>query len=569
MKGILVTRWDDKLGIVVEGKYPPTLEISEDHMMRIFTTHAMGGGEAGFLSMMVENINIASYYTGLPKEGSNQYYIAIILDKDESENPDVLEEPLIETVNNLLPQIKSPAFSEILRKNFFKIPQLIETTEEMRYANIFKNEKRTKALQKLSYGATTLDEVQRWLSDQFDEEILDLENIFLPFEKNKMIKKFTVVLENDNSELDCIFLVKDVFVMRAPVEALYKMAKEGSNVEMKKIFNNYIEEVESYFREYKLDDKDNAIIAEIMADPDLNYLVSKLKEKYYKKSEIPDLINKTPEETQALLDILKQNKVIIYFKDKMNEEYVFLLCDIQFPTFFPEYLIDAIRRRWMEKDIEQEVAIAHLELLKSMFKGEEEAVVLEIEGEEAEIGEKEPIVVPLKAETEKLEEIVIPTEFKEVSSTSGAEARPTMSDEEIFKLTSEINTLRAKAKTLLSKKEYEDALNAINKAIELSNKLVEAGNPEFKKRIKKFQDVVETLNKLIKKKKVEKEIDKSVLISERTKVLEEADLAFTSSKYEEAIQLLERAIELSNQLGEDSSEIQAMVDNIKTHLGSI
>ena len=40
MKGILVSRWDDKLGIVVEGKYPPTLEISEDHMMRIFTTHA-------------------------------------------------------------------------------------------------------------------------------------------------------------------------------------------------------------------------------------------------------------------------------------------------------------------------------------------------------------------------------------------------------------------------------------------------------------------------------------------------------------------------------------------------
>ena len=195
MKGILVTRWDDKLGIVVEGKYPATLEISEDHMMRIFTTHAMGGGEAGFLSMMVEDINIASYYTGLPKEGSSQYYIALILDKDEADNADQFEEALIETTNNLLPEIKSPAFSEILKRNFFKIPQLLEMTEEMRYANIFKNEKRVKVLQKLGYGATTLDEVQKWLSDQFEEEILDLENVLLPFEKNKMILKLKVETE--------------------------------------------------------------------------------------------------------------------------------------------------------------------------------------------------------------------------------------------------------------------------------------------------------------------------------------------------------------------------------------
>jgi len=277
MKGILVTRWDDKLGIVVEGKYPATLEISEDHMMRIFTTHAMGGGEAGFLSMMVEDINIASYYTGLPKEGSSQYYIALILDKDEADNADQFEEALIETTNNLLPEIKSPAFSEILKRNFFKIPQLLEMTEEMRYANIFKNEKRVKVLQKLGYGATTLDEVQKWLSDQFEEEILDLENVLLPFEKNKMILKLKVETGENNEELDCVFLIKDAFIMRSPAEKLYKMAKEGAIPEMGKIFKEYIKEVEDYFREYKLDDKDNIEIANLISDPDLNYLISILR----------------------------------------------------------------------------------------------------------------------------------------------------------------------------------------------------------------------------------------------------------------------------------------------------
>ncbi|MHA1650929.1 MAG: hypothetical protein ACTSYB_12105 [Candidatus Helarchaeota archaeon] len=39
--GIIMVRWDDKLGVVMEGMHPKTLKISEDHIMRIFTTHAI------------------------------------------------------------------------------------------------------------------------------------------------------------------------------------------------------------------------------------------------------------------------------------------------------------------------------------------------------------------------------------------------------------------------------------------------------------------------------------------------------------------------------------------------
>ncbi|MBD3227251.1 MAG: hypothetical protein GF329_03605 [Candidatus Lokiarchaeota archaeon] len=576
MKGIIVTRWDDKLGIVVEGKYPPTLNISEDHMMRIFTTHAMGGGEAGFLSMMVENINIASYYTGLPKEGSSQYYVALILEKDEAGNPDLFEEALIETANNLIPQVKNPAFSEILKENFFKLPQLLEISTDMRYANIFRNERRSKALQKLSYGVCTLEELQKWLSDQFDEEILDLDNVLLPFDKNNMIRQFTITKE-DNEEIDCVFLVKDVFIMRSPAEKLYKMAKDGSVPEMKKIFNEYIETVEDYFKEYKLDDEDNKNIAAIMADPDLNYLMSVLRENYREKNELIETLNKSADEVDKLINTLKQNDIIqIYTRKKTKDNIIVLKCDIKFPEFFPEYLIDSIRRRWMEEDIEQELALAHLELLKGVFKGEEELALEEIEEEEGLIAAEEmgkgPVEVPLKAETEKIEEVKIPSEYREEKREEVAEpVAPTLSDEEIFKMTSEVNTLRAKAKTLLSKKEYEDALVTINKAIGLSEKLVEAGNTKFKKRIKKFENVVETLNRLIEKKQRKEEeevVDKSALMSERTKILADADDAFTSNEFESAIELLEKAIDITNKLGEDPSEIQAMVDNIKSHLNT-
>jgi predicted nucleic acid-binding Zn-ribbon protein len=98
---------------------------------------------------------------------------------------------------------------------------------------------------------------------------------------------------------------------------------------------------------------------------------------------------------------------------------------------------------------------------------------------------------------------------------------------------------------------------------------LEAGNTEFKKRIKKFYDVLNEINKLIEKGKDKGEVDKSELINERTQVLAEADAAFTANRFEVAIELLQKAINITNQLGEDPSEIQAMVDNIKSHLGNL
>ena len=79
-KGAILVRWDDKLGIVLEARYPETLRINENQLMRIFTTHAMGGGLSGFLTMNIENLSVASYYSGLPPEGQDQYYLALILD---------------------------------------------------------------------------------------------------------------------------------------------------------------------------------------------------------------------------------------------------------------------------------------------------------------------------------------------------------------------------------------------------------------------------------------------------------------------------------------------------------
>lgn len=78
-KGIVTVRWDDNQGTVLDAKYPEDLQLTADETMRIFTSHAMGEGKAGFMSMKLEAMNVASYYTRLVRKGEARSYIALIL----------------------------------------------------------------------------------------------------------------------------------------------------------------------------------------------------------------------------------------------------------------------------------------------------------------------------------------------------------------------------------------------------------------------------------------------------------------------------------------------------------
>ena len=94
-EGIITCRWDDRLGVVLESKYPEdiTQGLVDDDLLTIFSTHAMSES-AGILSMRIKRFSIVSYYTGIPEsEEESQYFVALIL--SENENPNSFEESLI------------------------------------------------------------------------------------------------------------------------------------------------------------------------------------------------------------------------------------------------------------------------------------------------------------------------------------------------------------------------------------------------------------------------------------------------------------------------------------------
>ena len=69
-----------------------------------------------------------------------------------------------------------------------------------------------------------------------------------------------------------------------------------------------------------------------------------------------------------LLKTMENDQIIKFIKDNKDTIWVFLLSDIVAHTFYPEYLIENIRKYRMEGKISKEIAIKHLELLEAVYK---------------------------------------------------------------------------------------------------------------------------------------------------------------------------------------------------------
>ena len=46
-QGFEITKWTNDLGMLVEMKYPETIEVDLDDMMRVFYAHIVGAGAGG------------------------------------------------------------------------------------------------------------------------------------------------------------------------------------------------------------------------------------------------------------------------------------------------------------------------------------------------------------------------------------------------------------------------------------------------------------------------------------------------------------------------------------------
>ena len=76
--GLLLMRWDERIGTELLVKYPEDLNVTEKTLMQLYATHEYSG-EQGVINLTFGPVNVLSYYTG----PESSYYVVLFLNLED------------------------------------------------------------------------------------------------------------------------------------------------------------------------------------------------------------------------------------------------------------------------------------------------------------------------------------------------------------------------------------------------------------------------------------------------------------------------------------------------------
>ncbi|TKJ18263.1 MAG: hypothetical protein CEE43_18555 [Promethearchaeota archaeon Loki_b32] len=371
--GFIITEWTEDQGLVVKLSYPEDLQIDLDDMMRIFYAHITGAGEAGNVLVRLEKArsNVSSYFTGLDSDMP----VMINLMLELGEDPEMFGETVLKEIDdeilNYLRQMSTDVSQsyEIVKKirlylknTLILLDRLKNLSKEQRLAQIYCSEKARTILEALQEKPLFRRELQGIIEEKLNKIVPNIEYVLDPFIKTGLIMQDWVEGDTDIT----LFLLSDFTIFRTPVAKLVEDAKK--NFPTPEIASAYLEEVTQFFKDYKPNLEDNLKIAQTIMNPDNYDFITLFRERAYPLNKIPKAPGQSVDEVGSFLKNLENEQIIKLIKDNKDTVWVMLLTDIVAHTFYPEYLIEKIRKERMDGNIKKTVAIKHLEFLEKTYK---------------------------------------------------------------------------------------------------------------------------------------------------------------------------------------------------------
>jgi len=105
--GILLIRWDDKLGTTLVAKYPEKFKFPSKILMNIYSQHRGQSTDPSFVTLTLTNMKISSFFSGMDENyiGASNYIIALVLRRDEK--PHLYREILKRAAAKMLKKVEN------------------------------------------------------------------------------------------------------------------------------------------------------------------------------------------------------------------------------------------------------------------------------------------------------------------------------------------------------------------------------------------------------------------------------------------------------------------------------
>jgi hypothetical protein len=337
------------------GKYPQDINISEKTLMQIYGTHEYSA-EKGLITLIRENLNVLSYYTG-PETG---YYIILILSMDD--DPDVYEGEMANIAGLVLQNLEDDVYLQMIPLFFQRLSIYPTLAYEQHLIFYYQDSIKQMIINILrDYGIITRSELNIWVKDRELEGIIDLEAVLAELVKYELIKVASV--KGIPSEL--IFLTKDIFMLRVPPDTLFKdPVKNGLPIQFAK---SYQEEVQIYFKDYIPTEDDMFKLLNNLIDHEVYETLRLLRTAIVTMKDFEKLKNKGVSDIYSVLKKLYDTNMIKVFKDENGIEYYSLITDFYIDLIFPKYLLSVIKSSYEQKSKADKVLLEYLDLLEDAY----------------------------------------------------------------------------------------------------------------------------------------------------------------------------------------------------------
>ena len=332
--GLIVMKWDDRIGTELIAKYPEEINVSDQTLMQIYSSHEYSG-EPGMISLLVGSLNIASYFAG----PENRYYIVLLLNLDD--DADAYEGGLSDISRIILENLEDNAFIPLVSSLFQRISVYPSLNQEQMLAITYEDHIKRMIIERLrDEGVVSKSELVIWLRDHYKSGFVDVEAIIIELIKIDIIKGSSV--KGMPSEL--LFLINDILLLRRPpIELLKNPADKGLPTNL---VDDYKKAVRNFFRTYEISEEDNLKLIRILIDPQVYETIRLLR---------------TTIVTKNILQMIQ------VFQGPKGIEYYGLLSDFYVNKIFPKYIMDTIIKEYEVKSKADKVLVEYLNVLEDAY----------------------------------------------------------------------------------------------------------------------------------------------------------------------------------------------------------
>ena len=348
--GLIVVKWDNKIGTVLEARYPDDVVVSPDLTMKIYGAHVLGEvREAGFISMKIDSLNIASYFAGI----EINYYVALLL--KPTEDATAFEDALIEVASKIFENLEEKKYVEKLPEFYKFLEKYPVLTKDQKIASVLLDPIKSFVFRMLlEHGCVSKDQLQEEITKNLGVKTFDINAVL-----SSMIKSGLVVSEwVEGVPSEVVFLVRDFEVVRVPPTV------KGTPMEVKNT-------IRDLFSRYKQSPKDVAILAKAITDPEIYEIIKVLKTHGgMSTSEISEKTGIQEDKILNYIGWLRRNNFVVEIGEKLVSKF-YLISEPMVITFYPEYQIKSVIEKYNEGILPAKQVIRYLLFLKEAYGGKE------------------------------------------------------------------------------------------------------------------------------------------------------------------------------------------------------